>query len=300
MLASFNKANGAHGNITPVLIGNTLYGATAQGGGSNNGVIFSVHTDGTGYRVVHQFTGADGSEPRALVAGPGNTLYGIAVAGGAYGYGTLYSIAADGSFADLHDFNQPSGISPVSLIRYGLTVIGSTYYGGGTSTGCIYGCGTVFTFTPGTKTFSTIFSFPLSGSEGAFPFVGSVGPGPTIYGANTYYIFSLSLAQGYTNLLTVSYYGSGVESGPLYTPGGTLYGTLGSGNATSTDGLVYSLLDGRYTIQGDFSGNQLYRSGAGPDAQPIINHDGNLVGTTALSGDCNMCGVIWLSIPGPA
>ena len=300
LLASFTGANGAHGNSTPILIGNTLYGTTAQGGAANAGTVFSVHTDGTFYTVLHEFTVADGSDPKALVAGPGNTLYGIAESGGAYNWGTLFSISPTGAYTNLHDFNQPAGATPVSLLAYHGTLVGSTYYGGGNGSLCLYGCGTIFTYAAGSYT--TIFSFPSSAALGVNPFVGSIGPGPTIYGANAENIFSLSAATGYTSLLTLDFYatGIGVNSGPLYTPGGILYGTLG-GNASLVNGLAYSLFNGAFKTQAGFSGSVgIVKSGAAPDAQPIINHDGNLVGTAALQGKCSTCGTIWLSIPGPA
>ena len=107
----------------------------------------------------------------------------------------------------------------------------------------------------------------------------------------------MSAAKGYTNLLTLDFYanGVGVNSGPLYTPGGILYGVLG-GNASLVSGLAYSLLNGTFTDQAYFGG----RDGGSPEAQPIINHDGNLVGTSALQGACSTCGAVWLSIPGSA
>jgi uncharacterized repeat protein (TIGR03803 family) len=302
VLSSFTGANGAHGNSTPILIGNTLYGTTALGGSANAGAIFSVHTDGTDYTLLHQFTGTDGSSPQTLVPGRNNVLHGIAANGGAYGYGDLFSISTTGAYTDLYDFNQPVSATPVSLIAVNGTLVGSTFYGGGSTSSCHTGCGTIFTYVPATKTFTTVYTFPSSDSLGNLPYVGSVGPGPTIYGANTYQIFSLSAATGYTNLLTLDFYanGVGVNSGPLYTQGGILYGTLG-GNADLPSGLVYSLLNGVFTVQGDFSGSEgVVKSGAAPDAQPIINADGNLVGTTALDGKCDNCGAIWLSIPGPA
>jgi uncharacterized repeat protein (TIGR03803 family) len=302
VLASFTGPNGAHGNSTPVLIGTTLYATTAQGGAYGDGTVFSVNTDGSGFTLLHQFTGADGSDPKALVAGLHGVVYGVAEGGGANGDGALFSVTGTGVYTDLHDFNQPAGQAPVSMIAVGSSLVGSTLYGGGNGTSCLYGCGAIFTYTPATKTFNTVFSFPSSGADGIQPFVGSVGPGPTIYGANVNQIFSLSAATGYTNLLTLDFYanGVGVNSGPLYTQGGILYGTLG-GNAELPAGLAYSLLSGVFAFQGEFSGSEgAMKSGAAPDAQPIINADGNLVGTTALQGKCPNCGAIWLSIPGPA
>ena len=185
VLASFTGANGAHGNSTPILIGNTLYGTTAQGGPANAGTVFSVHTDGTAYTLLHQFAGTDGSDPQTLVAGHNNVVYGITATGGANGYGALFSISATGAFTDLYDFNQPVSATPASLIGVNGTLVGSTFYGGGSTSACHSGCGTIFTYVPSTKTFTTVYTFPASDTLGNLPYVGSIGPGPTIYGANT-------------------------------------------------------------------------------------------------------------------
>ena len=40
--------------------GNTLYGMALFGGISNNGTVFSVNADGTGFTNLHSFIGSDG------------------------------------------------------------------------------------------------------------------------------------------------------------------------------------------------------------------------------------------------
>src|SRR5207253_1763901 len=44
--------------------GSGLYGMTSLGGGSNNGTVFQVETDGSDFQVLHTFTGgSDGKWP---------------------------------------------------------------------------------------------------------------------------------------------------------------------------------------------------------------------------------------------
>jgi uncharacterized repeat protein (TIGR03803 family) len=128
-----------------VLSGNTLYGTASRGGG--NGTVFSVHTDGSGFTTLHNFSllnmfneNNDGAIPSAGLALVGNTLYGTAGAGGPSGQGTVFSLPTDGSsFTLLHGFTGGSdGGAPLA----GVTVSGNIVYGT-TSTGAD-GNGTVF------------------------------------------------------------------------------------------------------------------------------------------------------------
>jgi uncharacterized repeat protein (TIGR03803 family) len=130
-----------------VLGGNTLYGAAASGGISGNGTLFAVNTDGSGFRVLHNFTGGEGSAPLAGLTLSGQTLYGSASQGGTYGNGTIFQINTAGTgFAVLHDFTaadpmwntNSDGASPItSLILSGNTLYGTTPYRG-------YAVGTIF------------------------------------------------------------------------------------------------------------------------------------------------------------
>jgi uncharacterized repeat protein (TIGR03803 family) len=78
--------------VTPDANG-ILFGTTQYGGKSNNGVVFSIHADGSGYRLVHQFAGKrDGSQPSAgLTATAAGDLFGTAQYGGR-GSGTLFEV----------------------------------------------------------------------------------------------------------------------------------------------------------------------------------------------------------------
>ncbi len=80
-----------------ILSGNTLYGTARLGGGldnPNNGMIFKVNTDGTGFATLHAFTGgSDGAYPYAGLILSSNTLYGTASGGGSSGNGTVFSLS---------------------------------------------------------------------------------------------------------------------------------------------------------------------------------------------------------------
>ena len=102
VLHSF-QTNGVDG-MTPwaslVPSGNTLYGTTRSGGGTNsNGTVFSINTDGSRYTILHSFlfkqgasTNTDGMLPYGDLIISGNTLYGTTQRGGPQGYGTVFSL----------------------------------------------------------------------------------------------------------------------------------------------------------------------------------------------------------------
>lgn len=295
VLATFTGPNGAHGQTRPVLIGTTLYGATQNGGTNDAGVLFSVNTDGTGFTLIHQFTGTDGSDPVALVPGLGGLLYGITKSGGPGNNGVLFSLAPSGIYTVLHVFSLPAGGEPNTLVigPQG-SLVGSTLMGGDASSPCQSICGTVFSFVPDKGRFTTLFTIPSSGVDGDYPYVGSLGPGPTIYGAESVSLFSLTPKLGFAPLAGLNYYtvGTGVTSGPLYTPGGVLYGVLGGG-VTSYYGVIYSEKNGVITDLYEFNGGA---DGGSPIAQPILASNGSLIGTTTYD-PCAYCGTIWEYTP---
>jgi uncharacterized repeat protein (TIGR03803 family) len=88
------------------LSGNTLYGATYEGGSGDSGTVFALNTDGTGFTVLHTFSteslspktfppwiNSDGHAPQTRLVLSGNTLYGTADDGGSGGNGTIFSIS---------------------------------------------------------------------------------------------------------------------------------------------------------------------------------------------------------------
>jgi uncharacterized repeat protein (TIGR03803 family) len=89
---------GANPQGSLLVNGSTLYGMTEFGGAFNDGVIFSVNTDGSGYKDLLDFDGTNGEYPFGDLILSGGTLFGTTAFGGpAYngtafsGYGTVFA-----------------------------------------------------------------------------------------------------------------------------------------------------------------------------------------------------------------
>ncbi|HXM06064.1 MAG TPA: choice-of-anchor tandem repeat GloVer-containing protein, partial [Candidatus Acidoferrum sp.] len=185
----------ADGGLT--LIGSTLYGATAS---NYNGVecmknhdecgtVFSIGTDGTNFKVLHTFDGADGATPMSGLAKAGDFLYGTTAFGGKGcvsngGCGTIYSIDTAGRFTSLLKFSADAtqGTNPVGtpFVANGI-LYGATEFGGQTQCESYRsGCGAIYAFHLGSKTQHVLYSF--NGTVGAQPLAGVVLDGSAIYG----------------------------------------------------------------------------------------------------------------------
>ncbi len=153
-----------------ILSGNTLYGTARGGGISGNGTVFSVNTDGTGFKNLHDFGGypSDGANPYARLVLSGNTIYGTAYNGGSSRDGTVFKVNVDGTgFTNLHSFTGgSSGANPYA----GLILLGNTLYGT-TTVGGSSGFGAVFSVNTDGTGFTNLHSF--TGSDGANPYAGS-------------------------------------------------------------------------------------------------------------------------------
>src|SRR5580692_11258252 len=76
-------SDGASPQAGLILSGNTLYGAAYQGGSSNQGGVFKVNTDGSGFTNLHNFTGGEnGISPYGGLILAVDTLYGTTSFGG--------------------------------------------------------------------------------------------------------------------------------------------------------------------------------------------------------------------------
>ena len=83
----FNGTDGSSPNGSLTLSGNILYGMTYNGSTKRNGNIFSINTDGSGYKDLFDFAEAvaTGGHWGSLTLS-GNMLYGMETGGGASGY----------------------------------------------------------------------------------------------------------------------------------------------------------------------------------------------------------------------
>src|ERR1035441_219212 len=184
-------AQGSDGNF---------YGTTYYGGTSGNcylgcGTVFRISPSGS-YTNLHSFVGPphDGAVPLAkLVQGSDGNFYGTTSSGGANNTGTIFRISASGSYTSLYTFgNSPTdGANPYAGLAQGSdgNFYGATS-GGGTSTNCPGGCGSVFRISP-KGSYTNLYSFDGSPNDGAAPHAGLVqGSDGNFYGTT---------AQGGTN-----------------------------------------------------------------------------------------------------
>ena len=167
-----------------------LYGTTYSGGVSNLGTVFALGTNGSGYTVLHDFTGtaggADGSSPFAGVCqGLDGALYGTTLLGGSNNLGTAFKIGTNGAnYVILHHFK--GGTTDGRWLYGGLVqasngrLYGTTYYGGTTDVGTIFGVD------PDGGNYAVLRSFS-SDSQGLQPFTGLVaGNNNVLYGTTRY------------------------------------------------------------------------------------------------------------------
>lgn len=296
-LTYFKGPNGGGPESTLLLVKNTLIG-TAGGGAYNDGVIFSLHTDGTGFHLLHQFNGADGNEPVGTPQlGAGGILYGITFFGGADNYGVLFSIAKDGNYTILHTFtgSTDGGYPNSLLISPDGVLFGATGQGGDVS-GCESptGCGVIFSYTPSTGQFAVAYSIQPGSTAG--PVLGSIGPGPTVYGTTIGIELNQIFALGPTgfNVEPIDYLYTGTQvPGPELAPDRSLVLAIGQTNYGGA-GILLNIKNDVVKHSFGFQGN--YRTGGTP-GEPLVTSTGIIYGTTRYNGACGECGTIYEITP---
>ncbi|HTB32253.1 MAG TPA: choice-of-anchor tandem repeat GloVer-containing protein, partial [Bacteroidia bacterium] len=171
VLLGFNGTNGAlpYGALT--VSGNTLFGMTLDGGMNGDGNVFSIRTDGSNYKDLHDFSlvwvssGPNGNGSWYKVYYPfgsltlsGNRMYGMTWEGGTAGgfSGNIFSIDTNGNaYNDLYEMQ----LGKIGWYPYGdLTLCGNKFYGT-TSAGIHSGFGYIFSMNANTSVVDTLFDF---------------------------------------------------------------------------------------------------------------------------------------------
>jgi uncharacterized repeat protein (TIGR03803 family) len=264
------NANGAHPETPLALSGGILYGTTSQGGTSGDGVLFQVSTNGSGFTNFYNFTGGDdGGDPAGGLILTNGTLYGTTFSGGSDGAdnGTVFSISAGGTNLNvLHSFtsnndttNGDGAESQAGLILSGAMLYGTTFAGGNSGNGCIFGVST------NSQIFTNLYSFTAGGfdendnltnSDGGNPISSLILSGSTLYGtaqngglnANGT-VFAINTdGSDFTNIYTFTAYDpdtgtnddGAVPVANVILSGNTLYGTASNGGGLD-GGTVFSL-----------------------------------------------------------
>ena len=294
VLHSFGgSGDGSGPDARLALLDGLLYGTTAHGGGSGCasydgcGTVFSITTGGT-EAVLHSFGGGDGDGPGGLTNLNG-TFYGTTASGGAHNKGTVFSVTTSGTQTVLHSFaGNPDGYRPSG----GLIVVNGTLYGVTTEGGGIgcgnFGCGTVFSITPG-GTETVLHSFGNAG-DGSNPVGGFVAVNGALYGVTANggqgypegTVFEISPGGSESVVYRFSHYGGDGENpgAGLAEVNGILYGTTAQGGAHGR-GTVFSVTPyGTETVLHSFGGPG---DPGNPQAE-LHPFGGILYGTTASNG----------------
>ena len=310
-------SDGANPHGALILSGNTLYGTASAGGDYNNGTLFALNTDGTGFRVLHTFTASggsntgtndDGTTPVCTLTLSGNTLYGTAYQAGSYGFGTIFTVGTDGTgFNVLYSFTGGSDgaypwVGPLALS--GNSLYGTAELGGDNNNG------TIFAVNTNGSEFTTLYSFS-GGGDGASPnglilsgnmLFGTTGGGGTPgYGT----VFTLNTnGTGFSILHTFSGSSGGrLPVSPMLVLGNVMYGAafydgpFGSGYIfeVGKDGTGFTNLYS-FTALNPSSIPYANRDGAQPN-QGLINSANTLYGTARAGGTSGYGTIFSISLP---
>lgn len=233
------------------LSGSTLYGTTEVGGDYNDGVVYKLNTDGSGFGLLHEFEGGgdDGKVPYGSVILSGSTLYGTTGLGGDNDVGVVFKVNTDGTgFGLLHEFAGGAGdgrhpSAPLTLS--GSTLYGTTSYGGDSD------YGTVFKVNTDGSGFDLLHEFAGGTDDGRWPPGSLVLSGSTLYGmtegGGDYgegVVFKINTDGNGYGLLHE--FAGGVDDGAdtygTFTfSGSTLYGTTDFGG-DNNGGVVFSMV----------------------------------------------------------
>ncbi|MBL9202902.1 MAG: immunoglobulin domain-containing protein [Opitutaceae bacterium] len=299
----------------------TIYGVTSGGGASNNGTIFKVQPDGSGYQVVFSFpagTNVARVPFYSFIQGRDGMLYGTGFVGGASNGGALYKISPDGTgFTVIHSFGPNEGVAPRGGLVQGADGIlyGATSAGSASSTVGADGSGTIWRCATDGSGYRVLFSFNgspnypngiepnslIQGRDGALYGMtrggGANGTPTSSPGA----IFTIktdgtgfAVLQSFSNATNglPPFNGGDPQSPLVHAPDGFLYGATRGGGRT-LNGCVFKL-------RPDGTGFEVIHSflrtapenGFEPQDAFFLGRDGSLYGRTRRGGTANS-GVIF-------
>ncbi|MGA2576167.1 MAG: choice-of-anchor tandem repeat GloVer-containing protein [Bryobacteraceae bacterium] len=233
----YTDGNGPFAGVVQTIDGH-LYGTTSAGGPGGGGTVFEATPRGE-LTTIYAFSfqqSSVGAEPFGLTAADGK-FYGATYEGDGYGsLGTIFQITHKGNVTTLYSFSGPDGGYPYAgLLHAGDGDFCGTTAGGGASSQCAFGCGTVFKVTR-EGALTTLHSF--SSADGAAPedelvlatdgnFYGTTFEG----GTNNYgTIFKLTPEGNLTSLHSFDFTdGAYPLSGLVQCTDGNLYGATSEG-----------------------------------------------------------------------
>jgi uncharacterized repeat protein (TIGR03803 family) len=306
-LVSFSGTDGSFPVFVPLVQGfdGNFYGTTSGGGAHSDGTVFKITPEVT-LTTLHNFAGADGSNPAGGLALTTNgVFYGTTVNNGAHGYGTVFKMTSTGALTTLHSFDLTDGANPYGgLIQATDGNFYGTTHSGGSSSNCSGGCGTVFKMIP-SGTLTTLHSF--DGADGAAPFAGLVQASDGNFYGITYaggahndgVVFKMTMPTGTVTVLHSfdGTHGANSYGALIQAINGILYGMTAFGGTHECNlrgmlvgcGTIFKItLAGVFTTLHNFDPTD----GAFPSVELTQATDGNFYGTT-YQGGANGVGTIF-------
>jgi uncharacterized repeat protein (TIGR03803 family) len=258
---SFTGGDGATPMQRLILSNQTLYGKTEMGGITDNGTVFAVGIDGSGFRDLHTFNLSDGGWPRGGLILSSNTLYGTTSVGGNWAWGTVFKLSTDGtSFTNLYNFDGTNGAVPVGPLAFsGDTIYGTTW---AEDTDGL-GWGKVYAISREGINFTNLYSFTDFERGSA---IGVILSSNTLYGTRTGdiggstggSIFRLNVdGSGFSTVYQFGGYNDLLDT--VILSGDTLYGVVsGTVFKVNTDGTSFASLYATSASGVMLSGDVLY------------------------------------------
>lgn len=283
-----DDGSGPYGTL--LLDSGVLYGTASYGGPSGRGIVWRMAADGSGFAILHGFTGgSDGGNPSAgVVPDSSGNVYGTAAQFGSGHYGTVFRLKKDGSgFAVLHAFmsGASDGAGPdTTLARDSAGNLYGTTRGGGPGD-----WGTVYRLKPDGSGFQVLRTFSHASPDGASP----AGPvaldgsgnlyGTTFFGGTDDHGVLFRMKTDGSAFSAVKRFDAASEgafpTGSLLLDGATIRATTFQGGSGGVGTL--------YAVQTSGSGFSLLHTfgvgiidGADPRAAMVLGSDGTLYGTT--------------------
>lgn len=293
VIYSFNGTGGS-APVSGVILDNSgnLYGTTPS---PNLGVVYKINPAGQ-ETVLTSFAIAappDGVSPSGGLTeySPGR-FYGATSGGGAAGYGVVFTVDTSGRETLFYSFGGGAdGYAPSGEIT--IDPAGNLY---GTAAGGVSNQGVVYKLDPSGQE-AVLYSF-TGGADGGGPEGGvALDTEGNLYGTASSgglghgVVFKIDPAGSETVLHN---FGGGdlgdyPNSGVTRDSAGNLYGATGSGGVANL-GIIFKVdAAGRFTILHSFTGST---DGGNPNGGLILDHAGNLYGTSASGGTAN-AGVIF-------
>ena len=297
VLHRFDQTNGASPSLSAELVRSpdgVLFGTTYSGGASNQGTIFRIGEDGSGFAVLHDFSGGlgGGANPMSTLTLVGDEIYGTTTGGGTNKAGVIFKINRTGAdYTVLRQLAEPG----TQMDRYVSDLLPG-------DEGWLYGtkaraatarsvCSFVFAWMD--RNLRICAASRKSGGDAR-------GPASTLTRASDGFFYGTAPAGGNNNAgalyrfsetnleySLVHSFSTNETAGPVgrlvWAPPGVLYGTASAGGTNNkgavfrvnTDGSEFSILHAFTGADGD---------GERPMGGLLLARDGLLYGTTMYGG----------------